>query len=144
MEVYFDDYILISKIKEQSDRFIIQELKKRNVEGIVPSHGGIIMSLYNSPGSLTMNEVGQFIGKTNATTSVLVNKLCDLGMVVRKKDEDDGRIIRVNLTQKGEEFAKIVIEIAEDLYSHYNRALNEEERCMMNEFLSRLSKELHI
>ena len=142
MEIYFNDYILISKIKEQSDKFIVQELKKRGVEGIVPSHGGIIMSLYNSSIPLTMNEVCQFIGKTNATTSVLVNKLCDLGSVIRERDENDGRIIRVKLTEKGREFAKVVIEIAEDLYSHYNNALNEQERRMMSDFLNRISEEL--
>ena len=39
---------LISKIHEKGNRFIIEELKNNGAEGLVPSHGDILVCLYKS------------------------------------------------------------------------------------------------
>ena len=41
-------YLTIAKIHEYADRFIIQELKKNNITGLVPSHGEILLWLYQN------------------------------------------------------------------------------------------------
>ena len=39
---------LISKIHEKGNRFIIDALKENGAEGLVPSHGDILMCLYTN------------------------------------------------------------------------------------------------
>lgn len=124
---YLDIYVLMSMIKERSDQFIINAMKKREIHGIVPSHGEIITSLYKKQGSLTMNEIGQQVHKTQATVTVLVKKLEQQGYVIREKDAKDGRVTRVALTNKGNQLAEAVLEIAEELVGFYHQSLEENE-----------------
>lgn len=120
-------YELLCRVKEKSDQFIIRELKERNIEGIVPSHGEIVMKLYQSGEPLTMNDLGRLVGRTQATISVLVDKLEKKQYLVRTRDSLDRRVIRVALTEQGREFAAVVCQIAEKLVGLYEEMLAEEE-----------------
>lgn len=124
---YLDIYERLSMAKDRSDQFIINEMKKRDIHGIVPSHGEIITSLYKKQDSLTMNEIGQQVHKTQATVTILVKKLEQQGYVVREKDAKDGRVTRVALTNKGNQLAEAVLEIAEELVGFYHQSLEENE-----------------
>lgn len=124
---YLDIYVLLSTMKDRSDQFIVNALKKRDIHGIVPSHGDLIVSLYKSNTPLTMNEIGQQVHKTQATVTVLVRKLEKLGYVLRDRDVHDGRVYRVSLTAEGQKLAETVIEIAEELVDYYSQTLKETE-----------------
>ena len=65
---------LVSKIHEKGNRFIIEELKKNGAEGLVPSHGDILVCLYQND-KMTMKEIADKINRTRPTVTVLVDKL---------------------------------------------------------------------
>ena len=67
-------YLTIAKIHEYADRFIIQELKKNNITGLVPSHGEILLWLYQND-KMTMKNIADKIHRSKSTVTVLVNKL---------------------------------------------------------------------
>jgi DNA-binding MarR family transcriptional regulator len=81
---------LISKIHEKGNRFIIEELKKNGAEGLVPSHGDILVCLY-SQDKMTMKDIADKIHRTRPTVTVLVDKLEKLGYLKREVSQKDNR-----------------------------------------------------
>lgn len=78
---------LVSKIHEKGNRFIIEELKNNGAEGLVPSHGDILVCLYKN-GKMTMKEIANSIHRTKPTVTVLVDKLEKLGYLKRENYEN--------------------------------------------------------
>jgi len=110
---------LISKIREKSNRFIVSEMSKHGIDGIVTSHGDIIYALIKKP-RLTMAEIADKIGRDKSTVTALVDKLVRLGYVTKERDTEDTRVVYVALTQKGNElkpiFEAISAEVLDILY----------------------------
>ena len=97
---------LVSKIHEQGNRFIIEELKNNGAEGLAPSHGDILVCLYKN-GKMTMKDIANCIHRTKPTVTVLVDKLEKLGYLKREASVEDNRSTNIVLTQKGEDFKVI-------------------------------------
>ncbi|HTG68555.1 MAG TPA: MarR family transcriptional regulator [Candidatus Udaeobacter sp.] len=91
---------MIGKIKDAVHNRIVSDLGKHGIEGIVPSHGDILVFLYQKD-ELSIKELAEKIHRTQPTVTVLVNKLEKLGYVERIKSEEDGRITSIKLTEKG-------------------------------------------
>jgi len=75
---------LMSRVTENANKLIVHELRKRGVEGIVPSHGGILLFLFDEE-KYTMRELAEKIYRTKPTVTVLVDKLVTLGYVIKEK-----------------------------------------------------------
>lgn len=80
---------LIGTIRDSINKLIVSELESNGIEGIVPTHGGILMFLYQKDG-LSIKELTQKISRQQPTVTVLIDKLVKLGYVERKKK---GRIV---------------------------------------------------
>ncbi|GMQ58242.1 MarR family transcriptional regulator [Vallitalea sediminicola] len=118
---------LIGKVRAKINQFIISELKKKGINGIVPSHGNIILSLLRNK-SLTMSELAEEIGKDPSTITTLVKKLNDFGYTQMIKDEKDKRVNRVSLTSKGKELEEAFVIISEEIHNkQYNNISNSEK-----------------
>lgn len=103
-------YLTIAKIHEYADRFIIEELEKNNIiEGLVPSHGEILLLLYTND-KMTMKDIADKIYRTKSTVTVLVNKLEKSGYVKRSVCNIDNRYSYISLTKKGRDF-KLVFDM---------------------------------
>lgn len=105
---------MIGKIKEAVNNRIVAELERHGIEGIVPSHGDILVFLYQKDG-LSVKELAEKIHRTQPTVTVLVNKLEKLGYVERIKIEEDGRITSIKLTKKGIQLQPIFRDISNTL-----------------------------
>ena len=101
----------ISFIKEEANQFIIKELEKKGIDGIVPSHGSILMALYKKK-QMTMKEIAEDIRRKQPTVTVLIDKLLKLGYVEKRKDAEDSRSSIIQLTKKGDEFRSTFIDIS--------------------------------
>jgi DNA-binding MarR family transcriptional regulator len=51
--------------------------------------------------TLTQKQLGSAVGRTSGTTSVRLNRLARAGLIERAKDPEDGRAVRVTLTDRG-------------------------------------------
>jgi DNA-binding MarR family transcriptional regulator len=60
--------------------------------------------------TLTQKQLGSAVGRTSGTTSVRLNRLTRAGLIERAKDPEDGRVVRVTLTERG---ARLVERAAE-------------------------------
>ena len=130
---------LISKIHEKGNRFIIEELKNNGVEGLVPSHGDILVCLYKN-GKMTMKDIANCIHRTKPTVTVLVDKLEKLGYLKRAASDKDSRSTYVILTQKGEDFKATFDQISNNLNKMLNKNLSPEESELIEKLLRKVLK----
>ncbi len=107
---------LISKVRERANKFIIREMNRHGIEGLVPSHGDIIYSLLKSE-TLSMKELADRIGKDKSTVTALVDKLIRLGYAERTRDTNDSRVLFVILTDKGKSLRPMFDSISADLFT---------------------------
>ena len=132
-----DAISLISKIREKSNRFIMSEMLKHGIEGIVTSHGDIIYALFKKP-RLTMAEIAEKIGKDKSTVTALVDKLVRLGYVIKEKDTHDTRVVYVALTHKGNELEPVFEEISSELLDVFYLAISEKEKAELTKVLTKI------
>lgn len=128
---------LISKIHEKGNRFIIEELKNNGVDGLVPSHGDILVCLYKN-NNMTMKDIANCIHRTKPTVTVLVDKLEKLGYLKRAASDKDSRSTYVILTQKGEDFKATFDQISNNLNKMLNKNLSENEVKLLEELLKKM------
>ena len=130
---------LSSRVVDHAHKLIVSELKKFGVEGVVPSHGGILQLLYMKK-EVTMKEVAEFLHKTKPTVTVLVNKLETLGYLYREKSLSDSRITYIKLTKKGEELEPIFENVSAVLNKRVYENLSQEESEVVEKILTKVLK----
>ena len=128
---------LVSKIHEKGNRFIIDELKNNGAEGLVPSHGDILVCLYKN-GKMTMKDIANSIRRTKPTVTVLVDKLEKLGYIKREASDEDNRSTNIVLTQKGEDFKVIFEKISKELNKMLYKNLSAEESELIEKLLRKV------
>lgn len=117
---------LISKIRENANKFILADLAQHGITNLAPSHGDILACLYQKE-RVTMKEIADAIHRTKPTVTVLVNKLAELGLVRKTQAAEDSRVIYAEITYKGKELQKIFEKISEDLMQQVFRDMTQEE-----------------
>lgn len=130
---------LISKIHEKGNRFIIEELKNNGAEGLVPSHGDILVCLYKNS-KMTMKDIANCIHRTKPTVTVLVDKLEKLEYLKREASDEDSRCTYIVLTQKGEDFQTTFEKISKNLNEMLYKNLSPEESELMEKLLRKVLK----
>ena len=130
---------LVSKIHEQGNRFIIEELKNNGAEGLAPSHGDILVCLYKN-GKMTMKDIANCIHRTKPTVTVLIDKLEKLGYLKREASVEDNRSTNIVLTQKGEDFKVIFEKISKELNKMLYKNLSPEESELIEKLLKKILK----
>lgn len=125
-----------AKLTDKANKFIVSELKKNGLKDIAPSHGDIFVVLFDGK-AYEMGEIAKKIHKTNATVSVLIDKLVKNGYIDRVKSDEDARITKVFLTQKGFELKPIFDEISTKLNKQVNNGLSESEAMLLEILLEK-------
>ena len=128
---------LVSKIHEKGNRFIIEELKNNGAEGLVPSHGDILVCLYKN-GKMTMKDIANSIHRTKPTVTVLIDKLEKLGYLKREASDKDSRCTYIVLTQKGEDFKTTFEKISNELNKMLYKNLSPEESELIEKLLRKV------
>ena len=128
---------LISKIHKKGNSYIIEQLGLNGAEGLVPSHGDILICLYQN-GKMTMKDIAQKTHRTKPTVTVLVDKLEKSGFVKREISEDDSRCTNIVLTKKGEDFKPVFEKISKGLDEMLCKNLTIEEIEMLDKLLKRI------
>lgn len=125
---------MIGKIKDAVHNRIVSDLEKHGIEGIVPSHGDILVFLYQKD-ELSIKELSEKIHRTQPTVTVLVNKLEKLGYVERIKSEEDGRITSIKLTEKGIQLEPVFRDVSSSLNDVIYGGLSNAQREQLESLL---------
>ena len=75
-----DAVMLMGRIHDLTQKWLRGELAAAGLSGIVPSHGDVLALLFMK-GEATMHELAAFAHRTKPTTTVLVDKLEEMGLV---------------------------------------------------------------
>lgn len=75
-----DAVMMIARIHEQAPKMLRGELADAGLSGVAPSHGDVLAYLF-ARGAATMQELAAFAHRTKPTTTVLVDKLEERGLV---------------------------------------------------------------
>ena len=128
---------LISKIHEKGNRFILEELKRNGIEGLMPSHGDILVCLYEQ-NKMTMKDISNKIRRTRPTVTVLVDKLEKLGYVKREVSKEDNRYTYIVLTKKGLNFKPVFEKISNGLNDMLYKNLSDMEADTLEKLLEKI------
>ena len=128
---------LISKIHEKGNRFITDELKRNGADGLVPSHGDILVCLYQYE-KMTMKDIADKIHRTRPTVTVLVDKLEKLGYLKREISEKDNRYTYIVLTKKGLDFKPTFEKISNELNGLLYKNLSDKEADILEKLLKKV------
>jgi len=130
---------LMSRIKEKANRFIIRELEEHGIQGIVPSHGEIMVNLFDNK-EYTMKELAEKIHRSKPTVTILIDKLVDYGYVTKEKSLEDSRVTYIRLTQQGLELRPIFQQISDKVNGFVYEGLAESEAIFFEKILLNINQ----
>lgn len=94
---------LLEVVKELQNNL----MKQRNVDARYrQSELVVLMCLYKSKEALRISDISNKLQVKLPTVTQLVNQLVDNGLVEKRADEKDKRIVRIILTEKGLQVSK--------------------------------------
>ncbi len=103
------------------DRVCVEEL------GVTVSQGYILMALPET-GSVTMNDLSAKMRLANSTMTRMADQLVQKRLITRGPDSDDRRIVRVQLTEQGQDIRARLKKALRDLFSEVLKDIPEGER----------------
>lgn len=130
---------LLSHVHSLSSDFLISRLKERGLPDFASSHGNILFQLCKK-GSMTMGDLARAINRDKSTTTVLVRKLEQEGLVSSRADESDRRSRILSLTKKGSEYTEVTSGISKELISTFYKGFSEKEKAEFTAMLERIEE----
>lgn len=117
---------LVSKLRNQMEDYILDELQKKGITDLAISHGTVLMILKDQS-AMNYRELSKQVNKSPQTMTTLIRKLEKENYITIQKDVNDKRNKRVSLTNKGEEFIPLMFEISNNMYRKQYNGFTEEE-----------------
>lgn len=105
---------VISHTLGAMNHYLVQLMAREGLNGIVPSHGDILMQLF-AHNTMPMAALASAIGKDPSTVTALVRKLMAAGYVEKTPSETDRRVNEVRLTEQGRALKPVFDRISEEL-----------------------------
>lgn len=125
-------------IQNKINKLIIKELKENGLEGLAPSHGSILVLLYDKKKAIPMNQITQTINKEKSTVTALINKLEKMELIEKFKHETDSRSTLIKITKKGQETKPIFDRISRNLIDQTYIGISETEKYLITDVLKKI------
>jgi|SRR3954447_331915 DNA-binding MarR family transcriptional regulator len=135
-----DDAIreLLDKISAQMRRDYSEMLRKLNLH---VGQDNLLCKLWSNNG-ITQMQLTELLNCEPPTVTNMVKTLEKKGFVYRKKDQVDGRVSRVYLTEKGLAVREPISEIWSNQQDKLLIGLSGEERILLHKYLHQMEKNL--
>lgn len=126
----------MQSINYQVIRFVESELRSRSKFDLKYSHYEIIRLLLSKK-SLSMKDISKYVMKHKSTTTALVKKLSDYGLVDTNKDKRDDRKQLVYITEHGKSLRGLINVVEQKVMLMFHKELTIQDQ---NNVLSYLNK----
>ena len=136
MKNYLSIFSNAAKLRAMGNTYIVDSLEKAGLKGIVPSHGDVLMLLFEK-GACNMSELARGVKRTKSTMRVLVDKLEKEGYVSKSADPSDSRGVLVELTEKGRALEPVFHNISKGLNELVAKKLTREEIVFLDQVLQK-------
>jgi DNA-binding MarR family transcriptional regulator len=88
---------------------------------------------------MSKSKIAESINRDKSTTTVLLRKLIDEGLVKEEKDPEDSRSKLISLTAKGKKFNELTSSISEDLLSVCYKGFSASEKKSLLNLLTKMN-----
>ncbi|HBQ94884.1 MAG: MarR family transcriptional regulator [Sulfobacillus benefaciens] len=104
---------------------------------VTPSQMNALFALYGV-NDLPMGELADQMGLTESAATRLVDRLINMNLVRRERDEQDRRVVRVRLSTYGKQLAELVFERRQEQVMRFAKRLEQPARNALIYGLSHL------
>lgn len=132
----------IARIREAANLLIEKELHLRGIVGIVPAHGSVLHFLFRQNEPVPIKSLVEKSGRVKSTVTGIVNTLERHGYISKQGCDQDGRSVRIALTEKGRGVKKDFEEISQLVLGRFYGEIPEEERERLVELLLLIEENL--
>jgi len=103
---------------------------------------GVLMMLHQSgsESTMTQKQLADMLAKDKAVITRLLNSLAGKGLVSRKPDEQDRRVVRASLTGKGRDATLTLYPKLKEILKQAYSDISAEEFALTHDVLSRMLK----
>ncbi|MBR5400272.1 MAG: MarR family transcriptional regulator [Treponema sp.] len=127
----------VSHIHSLTADFLKKRLAQNGFDDFASSHGNILFQLSINK-AITMKELAAKINRDKSTTTVLVRKLEQEGLVTATTDTSDKRNKILTLTEKGTEYNALMKKLSKELVAKFYKGFSDKEIEQFSEFLNRI------
>lgn len=145
-------------MKEKNSEEIVEaEINLRKISGVIKQNGRKILKNYpitstqfialqwiTECGDLTIGELSNKIGLAFSTTTDLVDRMEKNELVVRARDSNDRRVVRVHVLDKGKNIIMEVIQKRQDYLGEVFSVFSNEEAVKLNGLLKILLEQMNV
>lgn len=103
-----------------------------------PSSSSALVTIYRN-GQIKSGDLAKFEGVTAATMSRILTALTDDGYIKRVRDTNDGRVVLLTATKKGERAYRELLDIRADLVRRRIDSMTPDERATLQAALPALN-----
>ncbi len=132
----------VARIRELANAIIERELGSRRLEGLQPAHGSVLAFLFGQQKPVPVKEIVDRVGRVKSTVTGMVNTLERHGYVRKTPSEEDGRVVYVKLTPKGDALRADFDAISEALLDSVYGKMPRRDREVLVRLLSRVESNL--
>ena len=133
-EQRFDDWELLAQVSQTyralSDDFINRIAMHR-------AQAGLLCRLFANDG-ITQSEIAEQLAVQGATVTNILQRMEEAGLVTRRRDLDDNRLVRVFLTDAGRQKERAITEQFVQLESAVFDGISEPERAQLRRLLRQM------
>ena len=134
VERQIEDWELLAQVcqayRTMSDEFMDQIAMHR-------AQAALLCQLYVHEG-LTQSEIGEQLAVQGATITNIVQRMEEAGLVTRRRDLDDNRLVRVYLTDDGRQKERGITEQFLKLQGAVFEGINESDRALLRRLLQQM------
>jgi DNA-binding MarR family transcriptional regulator len=134
----------VARIREQANLFIEQELRRVNVDGILPAHGAVLYFLFQQQEPVAIKEIVEKVGRVKSTVTGMIKTLELYGYLEKAPSPEDGRVMLVQLTGKGRairpQFEAVSARLQEKVYGDMAAADRQLLAGLLERILANLEK----
>ena len=108
----------------------------------LPRAQASVLSKLVKQDGITQSELGEQLCVQGATVTNMLQRMEESGCIVRRRDTEDNRLVRVYLTDFGREKGNLTNEQFDRLEALLFEAISKEERELMESMLTRLLEKM--
>jgi DNA-binding MarR family transcriptional regulator len=109
--------------------------------GMYRAQAKVLCRLYVEDG-VTQSEIGDQLAVQGSTVTNMLQRMEESGLVARRRDPDDNRLVRVYLTDLGREKERTISEQFLKLERRVFEGVGEEDRAALRRILSRMLRNM--
>ena len=109
--------------------------------GLSPPQAMFLLLLHETD-TITMGDLSKYLGTTQGVATRMVDRLVEKGMVQRKGDPNDRRVVLVSLSRKGKTLARKMTDLHLENLQRFIAGVSSKDREALLVLLKRFNEQL--